>query len=188
MSVLFPHGTLPQCLTGNEHSVFADWEDIRRQRLWIRKPFQCPCFSPTVSVLTYFDRQKNKASVFQFCLFFITYKDCLSLTDGLGLGVFWLRISLPSKDVLKFSFWNCSLLLLFSRSIMSDSSVIPWTVAHQAPLFLGFPTKEQWSGLPFPSQGELPDLGVKPAAPALAGEFFTTEPPGKPRTIWNMPY
>ena len=59
---------------------------------------------------------------------------------------------------------------------MSDSSVIPWTVARQAPLFLGFPTKEKWSGLPIPSRGDLPDLGIKAAAPALEGEFFTTEP------------
>ena len=67
---------------------------------------------------------------------------------------------------------------------MSDSSVTPWTVARQAPLSLGFPTKEKWNGLPFPSRGDLPDLGIKPVAPALAGEFFITEP----RTVWNMPY
>ena len=40
---------------------------------------------------------------------------------------------------------------------MSDSFVTPWTVAHQAPLSMGFPRQEYWSGLPFPSPGDLPD-------------------------------
>ena len=62
---------------------------------------------------------------------------------------------------------------------MSHSFVTPWTVAHQASLSMGFPRQEFWSGLPFPYPGDLPDLGIKPASPALAGGFFTTEPPGK---------
>ena len=45
---------------------------------------------------------------------------------------------------------------------------------------MGFPRQEYWSGLPFPSPGNLPTAGIKPTSPALAGEFFTTEPPGKP--------
>ena len=48
---------------------------------------------------------------------------------------------------------------------------------------MGFPRQKYWSGLPFPSPGYLPDSGIKPtspAAPALAGGFFTTVPPGKP--------
>ena len=44
----------------------------------------------------------------------------------------------------------------------------------------GFPKQEYWSGLPFPSPGDLPDPGIKHKSPALAGRFFTTEPPGKP--------
>ena len=59
--------------------------------------------------------------------------------------------------------------------------VTPWTVAHQAPLSIGFPRQEYWSGLAFPPPGDLPDPGVKPVSPALAGRFFTTEPPGKPQ-------
>ena len=54
------------------------------------------------------------------------------------------------------------------------------TVAHQAPLFMGFSRQENWSGLPFPSPGDLPNPGTEPVSPALAGGFFTTEPPGKP--------
>ena len=51
-------------------------------------------------------------------------------------------------------------------------------LAHQA--LLGFPRQEYWSGLPFPSPGDLPDPGIKPTSPALAGGFFITESPGKP--------
>ena len=58
--------------------------------------------------------------------------------------------------------------------------VTPWTVAHQAPVSIGFPMQEYWSGLPCPSPGNLPDPGIEPVFPALAGGFFTTEPPGKP--------
>ena len=58
--------------------------------------------------------------------------------------------------------------------------VTPWTVAHQASLSMGFPRQEHRNGLPFPSPGDLPDIGIKPVSPALAGEFFTTDPPGKP--------
>ena len=42
-----------------------------------------------------------------------------------------------------------------------------WTVASQAPLFMGFSRQEYWSGLPFPSSGDLPDPGIEPASPAL---------------------
>ena len=59
---------------------------------------------------------------------------------------------------------------------MSDPFVTPWTVAHQAPLSVGFPRQEHWSGLPFPSLGDLPDPGIEPTSPALAGGFFTPSP------------
>jgi len=58
--------------------------------------------------------------------------------------------------------------------------VTPWTVAYQTPLSLGFPRQEYWYGLPFPSPGNHPDPGIEPTSLALAGGFFTTEPPGKP--------
>ena len=44
---------------------------------------------------------------------------------------------------------------------------------------MGFPRQEYWSGLPFPSPGDLPDPGIEPMSPALAGGFFTTEPPAR---------
>jgi len=68
---------------------------------------------------------------------------------------------------------------LFSRQDMSHSFVTPWTVAHQAPLSIGFPKQGYRSGLPFPSPGHLPDPEIKHMSPALAGRFITTELPGK---------
>ena len=50
---------------------------------------------------------------------------------------------------------------------VTSHSAIPGTVAHQAPLSMGFPRQEYWSGLPFPPPGDLPDPGIKPASPAL---------------------
>ena len=68
-------------------------------------------------------------------------------------------------------------------SQVSDSLVTSWTVAHQAPLSMGFPRQEYWSGLRFPSPGDLLDPGIKSTFPALAGRFFTAQPLGKPRTL-----
>ena len=50
----------------------------------------------------------------------------------------------------------------------------PWLIAIQALLSMGFPRQEYWNGLPFPSPGNLPDTGIEPVSPVLAGEFFTT--------------
>ena len=55
-----------------------------------------------------------------------------------------------------------------------------WTVAYQASLSMGFSRQEYWSGLPFPSPGDLPDPGIKPGSPALEADALTSEPPGKP--------
>ena len=74
-------------------------------------------------------------------------------------------------------------LVLFNYYVMSNSFVSPWTVAHQAPLSMGIPRQEYWSGLPFPSPRDLPDPGIEPMSPALAGKYFIPEPPGKPEPI-----
>ena len=69
---------------------------------------------------------------------------------------------------------------------MSDSFVTPWTAAHQAPLSLKFSRHEYWSGLPFPTPGDLPDPGIEPeslSSLAAAGGFFTTVPPGNPGSV-----
>ena len=53
-------------------------------------------------------------------------------------------------------------------------------IALQAPVSVGFPRQEYWSGLPFPSPGDLPDPGTEPLSPAVVDGFFTPEPPGQP--------
>ena len=62
--------------------------------------------------------------------------------------------------------WSLSYVQLFA---------IPWTVVCQAPLSMGFPRQEHWSGLPFPPPGDLPEPGIEPRSPALAGGIFITE-------------
>ena len=56
----------------------------------------------------------------------------------------------------------------------------PWTVARQAPQSTEFARQEYWSGLPFPSPGDLPDPRIEPRSPALQADTLPSEPPGKP--------
>ena len=67
--------------------------------------------------------------------------------------------------------------LLQSCPILCD--LVDWTVAHQAPMSMGFSKQEYWSGLPFPPPGDLPDPGIKPAVPALQADSLLLESPGK---------
>ena len=59
----------------------------------------------------------------------------------------------------------------------------PWTVAYQAPPSMGFPRQEYWSGLPFPSPGDLPNPGIEPGSPALQADALPSEPPRKPNFV-----
>ena len=59
--------------------------------------------------------------------------------------------------------------------------VTPWTVARQAPLSMGILQARNWSGLPFPSPGDLPEPGIKPGSPALQADSLPFEPPGNPK-------
>ena len=80
----------------------------------------------------------------------------------------------------------CNLPCTHACSVVSDF-VTPWSEARQAPLSIGFPRQEYWSGLHFPPPGDLPIPGIEPASPAasaLAGKFSTTEPPRR-RRRWH---
>ena len=59
----------------------------------------------------------------------------------------------------------------------------PWTVVYQAPPSMGFSRQECWSGLPFPSPGDLPNTGIEPGSPALQAEALPSEPPRKPKDV-----
>ena len=65
---------------------------------------------------------------------------------------------------------------------MSDSAT-PWAVARHAPMSMELSREGYWTGLPFPSLGDIIDPGIKTTSPALAGRFFTTELSGNPLTI-----
>ena len=80
-----------------------------------------------------------------------------------------------------FHFLNCSIVDFVVVVIVAQSflTLTPWTVVCQAPLSMGFPRQEYWSRLPFPSPGDLPNPGIVPMSPVLAGRFFITEPAGK---------
>ena len=79
--------------------------------------------------------------------------------------------------------------VVLSHSAVSNSFGTPWTIVHQAPLSMEFPRQEYWSALSFPTPGDLPDLGIKPVSPAspgLAGIFFTSVRPGRPKCPYTM--
>ena len=81
---------------------------------------------------------------------------------------------------------NCRLfakVMLLSRVRLSAT---PWTIAHQAPLSMGFSRQEYWSVLPFPSPGDLPDLRIEPRSPTLQADALTSEPPEKPKIIQDV--
>ena len=95
-------------------------------------------------------------------------------------------------DFLFISHWGECLDYWFKTFLMSVAHLLsrvwlfvaPWTVACQAFLPMEFSKQEYWSGLPFPTLEDLPDPGIEPVslvAPALAGGFFTTGLPGKPK-------
>ena len=66
--------------------------------------------------------------------------------------------------------------------------VTPWTIAHQAPPSMGSSRQEYWSGLPFPSPGDLPDPGIEPRSPIMQADALTSEPPGKQRPKCKAKY
>ena len=136
--------------------------------------------------------------IFQhFILSIMNHDICLrvsllaSLWDSffLELHFSFLSINVPSFSsssmvaVSTFQWAAISSMCVCSVAQSCPSSAIPWTVAHQAPLSMEFSREEYWSRLPFPSPGNLSDPVVELTSvepPALAGEFFTTAPPGSP--------
>ena len=87
---------------------------------------------------------------------------------------------------------NTMLMLENGRKVKSLSRVrlfaTPWTVAYQASPSMGFSRQEYWSGLPFPSPGDLPDPGIEPGSLALEADTLTSEPPGKPMLMAVLSY
>ena len=112
---------------------------------------------------------------------------CWTLASICQLWESFHIISLVTFSTLLPFFFNSKLdgglavpVLLISSSVVCNTFETPWTVAYQAPLSMGFSKQEYWSGLPFPSLGDLPGPGIEPMSPALTSMFFTTESPGNP--------
>ena len=79
------------------------------------------------------------------------------------------------KSTYKVDHFNARSMRVLSRVQLF---VIPWTVAYQAPLSMGFSRQEYWSGLPFLSLGDLPHSGMEPRSPILQADILSSEPPG----------
>ena len=101
-----------------------------------------------------------------------------------------LMAAQKSKSVSWNSYRRGSCTGMFSRSVTSDSAA-PWTVDCQNPLPMKSSRQEYWSGMPFPTPEDLPNLGIKPmslAPPALASGFFTTSTTGKPSVLVRVAF
>ena len=70
-----------------------------------------------------------------------------------------------------------------SESEVTEPCPTHWTLAHQAPPFMGFSRQEYWSGLPSLSPGNLPHPGIEPRSPALQADSLSSEPPGKSMSL-----
>ena len=105
---------------------------------------------------------------------------------SLEKGYFTNRFHSLCKPYISIFFQsNCSLIQSFTSGfwLLRQLLVAPLTVTYQAPLSMGFPRQEYWSGLPFPSPGNLPDPGIESRFPALLEDSLLSEPPGKPRVL-----
>ena len=108
------------------------------------------------------------------------YSKLLSITAFLHLAVCILDVYTSCT-----SYKRCHYLIM---CLVIQSCATRWPAAHQAPLSMGFPRREYWSGLPFPPPGDLPGPGIEPTPPTLAGGVFTTVPPGKPHCLAILPW
>ena len=108
------------------------------------------------------------------------------------LWISWLQS--PSAVILEppqNKLWHCfhCFPIYFPLKVKSLSCfwlfATPWTIAYQAPPSVGFSRQEYWSGLPFPSPGDLPNTGIEPGSPALQADALPSEPPGKPLLVYK---
>ena len=109
-------------------------------------------------------------------------EQCQALFFGAPKSLQMVRASMKLKDLLlgRKAIINLLLLLLLSCFSRVGLCATPWTVAYQAPQSMEFSRQEYWSGLSFPSPGNLPNPGIEPRSPALQADALLSEPPGKP--------
>ena len=113
------------------------------------------------------------------------------LEKGLHSKILAWRISRTKEPARLYSPWDCKELDIIEQLILSLSKILShmWIIFRnelfkrenrQALLPVEISRQEYWNGFPFPSPGDIPNLGIQPTSPALAGRFFITVPPGKP--------
>ena len=124
-------------------------------------------------------RSQTQRTTYQINLYEMSISGFLELRVS-GILVEWCQWGFLF-GVIKCFHINYSVVVVFSRWVMSDSLWTPWTTACQAPLSMGFFRQEHWSVLPFPSPGDLPDPGTEPMSPAWQADSFL-EPPQKPQS------
>ena len=95
-----------------------------------------------------------------------------------------ISITVYSKVDFIYEVMKTSLLKVKVKSLSIGLFATPWTVAHQAPLSMGFSRQESWSGLPFPSPGDLSNPGIEPKSPTLQADSL----PAEPQTIHFVVY
>ena len=125
------------------------------------------------------DPDTHRIKFLFFCFFFFFFFGVFSLFACLLFNfhgsIVWLNIHTRTRS------WLTKLCYLKVKSLSHVwLFAIPWTVVYQASLSMGFSRQEYWSGLPFPSPGDLPDPGIEPRSPALQADALPSEPPGKP--------
>ena len=149
------------------------FNDLKKKRFFFSKlSFKCTSFHSFCSFLF--------SIIFLLCLY-----SFYLIFIPLPFSFFW-----PSKKCFFLLLFLISPFFLLCFSLLSESAVkslsrvrvfaTPWTVAYKAPLSMGFSRQEYWSGLPFPSPGDLPNPGIEPGSPSLQADALPSEPPGKP--------
>ena len=97
---------------------------------------------------------------------------------------FWFAKSSPQQLPCYFGIQTYGVCVLVPQLCLTLCDLMDY-IARQAHLSMGFFRQEYWSGLPFPSPGDLSNQGIEPRSPALQAESFLSEPPGKPTHIYG---
>ena len=117
------------------------------------------------------------------------YNSALNFSNSLKIFILLYELQCKHQragiSFLGLNPWPFGAVIYWSEKSLSHVWLFatPWTVAQQAPPSMEFSRQEYWSGLPFPSPGDLPDSGIKPGSPELRADPLPSEPPGNPKQI-----
>ena len=109
---------------------------------------------------------------------------CIYTSPFIDICLSFLKLNIKTWKRGGLNWLQCSCVCVLSCVWLFVTS---WTVAHQAPLSMGFLRQEPWSGLPFPPPRNLSNPGMEPRSPALKADSLLSEPPGKPTFMGYLP-